>query len=410
MVWHRRSRKTTTAIIELVRQAIMRPGMYWHVFPTYAEAKDAVWREPKMLFHIIPEEFIWKKNESELIVYLRPVHGQKQGGIIQLKGADKPERLLGAGPVGVVLDEFAEMQIEAWTRIVEPIVRANGGWCWFIGTPRGKNHLFTFYQRGQQENSEWKSWLLTGDTSGIYSQEQLEIMRSKGGMTEQMFAQEILCNFLESTGTVFRNLRRIMISQPQQPIAGHLYIIGADLAKTEDFTVLTVYDRMTNSQVYQNRIQDLDWNFQKEQIKQLSKHYNNARVIIDATGVGDPIADDLIRSGISVDPIKFTEEIKRQLIEKLMIWVEQGRMRMIPQEETLLEFDNFSYEIGPTGKTRYQAREGFHDDIVIAHALAIWALQPLVPSTVIEDQPPLRQYHWEITGRYKRPQREEWEE
>src|SRR3990167_9749728 len=160
IVWHRRARKTTTAIMELIKQAHLRVGVYWHIFPTYSEAKDAVWRDPFMLFNIVPKQVIEKTNEAELVVYF------KNKSILQLKGADKPERLLGAGPVGVVLDEFAEMKAETWDSIIQPIVRANGGWCWFVGTPKGKNHLFKHYQMGLLASTEWKSFLLKASQSG----------------------------------------------------------------------------------------------------------------------------------------------------------------------------------------------------------------------------------------------------
>ena len=104
LVWHRRSRKTTTALLELVRQSQIKVGVYWIVFPTYGEAKDAVWRDPRMLFDIIPEDWIVKTNESELVVYFR------NGSILQLKGADEPDSLRGAGPLGVVFDEVAKMK------------------------------------------------------------------------------------------------------------------------------------------------------------------------------------------------------------------------------------------------------------------------------------------------------------
>ena len=39
LIWHRRARKTTTAITELAIQALFKKGVYWHIFPTYAEAK-----------------------------------------------------------------------------------------------------------------------------------------------------------------------------------------------------------------------------------------------------------------------------------------------------------------------------------------------------------------------------------
>ena len=108
LVWHRRARKTTTAIIELVKQSQYRVGAYWHIFPTYSEAKDAVWRDPSMLFRIIPPEIIKKKNEQELVVYFY------NGSYLQLKGADEPDTLRGAGPVGIVFDEFAKVKEEAW--------------------------------------------------------------------------------------------------------------------------------------------------------------------------------------------------------------------------------------------------------------------------------------------------------
>ena len=53
----------------------------------------------------------------------------------------------------------------------------------------------------------------------------------------------------------------------------------------------------------------------------ISKHYNNALVMIDATGIGDPIVDDLLRAGVPVEPIKITEMSKKELIEKLSICI-----------------------------------------------------------------------------------------
>lgn len=369
LVWHRRARKTTTAVTELVKQAHLRVGVYWHVFPTYGEAKNAVWRDPQMLFNIIPEQLILKKNEQELVVYF------KNGSILQLIGADKPQRLLGAGPVGVVLDEFAEMKYEMWDRIISPILTANGGWCWFIGTPRGKNHLYTLYTLGQQNNPEWKSWLLKASQSGIIPAEALENARET--MTQAHWNQEWECEFLEGEGSVFRGVKDVMTAVPHGPLSGHIYVMGVDLAKVKDWTTIRVYDRATNAQVYTDRFQTLEWPFQKKKIKSVSDHYNNALTIIDATGLGDPIADDLIRAGVPVEPIKITEQIKKELIEKLSIYIEQKKIRLLPSDDALLEYDNFSYEIGPTGKIRYGGRQGFNDDIVLGDALAVWSLPPL---------------------------------
>ena len=175
----------------------MTKGPYWHLFPTYREAKDAIWRDPHMLFGCIPEHFIEKKNEAELIVYL------KNGSFIQLMGADNPDRLRGAGPLGIVLDEYDTMKADVWPT-VQPILRANGGWAWFVGTPKGKGKLYDFYNLGQSGDPEWQSWLLKASESGIIKTD--ELMNSRKSMSQALFNQEFECEFLEGEGSVFRSV------------------------------------------------------------------------------------------------------------------------------------------------------------------------------------------------------------
>ena len=394
LLWHRRARKTTTAINEIVKQAFLTKGVYWHLFPTYAEAKNAIWRDPKMLFSIIPPEIVKKRNESELVIEFI------NGSIYQLIGADNPDRLRGAGPMGCVFDEYDLMKDDVWP-IVEPILRQNGGWAWFVGTPKGKGKLYDLVNRAEDPKfkGEWKAWILKASTSGIIKPDELE--QSRLTMPATLYNQEWECEFLEGEGSVFRNVRAIANATPQEPIETHYYVMGVDLAKVQDFTVITVYDRETNCQVFQDRFQTLEWPFQKKRIKAISDHYNRALVTLDATGIGDPIADDLLRSGVPVEPFKITNENKKEIIEKLSIYIEQRRIHILPITDTLLEFDNFSYDIGPSGRIFYQAREGYHDDIVISHSLAVWNLQPLIIKPKIEEMTSVQQSYLRATGKLK---------
>lgn len=363
----------------MVIQSQRRVGVYWHIFPTYGEAKDSVWRDPHMLFDIIPESLIARKNETELVIYF------KNGSVYQLKGSDDPEALRGPNPVGVIFDEFDTQKIGAWG-IIEPIIRANNGWVWFIGTPRGKQKLFEFYHRGLAGHHEWHSWLLKASRSGIVPLDQLE--EAKKSMTPTLYEQEWECAFIEAAGSVFRGVQDVMTSKPQKPERDHLYIMGVDLAKVQDFTVLRVYDRDTNALVFSDRFQTIEWPYQKAKIAAYAKHYNNALAIIDATGIGDPICDDLSRSGVAIIPFKITETTKKDIIEKLSIWIEQKKIKLILSKDALFEYENFSYEIGPTGKIRYGARSNLHDDIVMADALAVWHLNPVyMPELAVEPSP-----------------------
>lgn len=376
LIWHRRARKTTTSIYEITRQAHIRRGVYWHIFPTYGEAKDAVWRDPNMLFSIIPQALVAQVNASELVIYF------KNGSIYQLKGSDDPDALRGANPMGVVFDEFDTQRNEGWP-VVEPILRANGGWAWFVGTPRGKQKLYDFYKKGQREDDlEWKSWLLKASTSGIIAPDQL--LKSRASMSQALYNQEYECEFLEGEGGVFRGVRNVAHASPKKPEANHSYVIGADVAKVRDFTVLSVFDRSTNTQVNQDRFQTLEWPFQKARIKALSEIYNHALVVMDGTGLGSPIVDDLIRSHIPIEPVNITFQVKKDMIEKLSIWIDQMKIKILPIPESLEEYDNFGYQVGEQGRITYGGMGSSHDDIVMSHALATYFLREL---TKVEQMP-----------------------
>lgn len=332
-----------------------------------------------------PKSVIINRNETDLRVDILPTRSQ-----IYVFGADRPDLMRGPNPQGVVLDEFSVQKAEVWNDIIQPVMRANPtAWTWFLFTPRGKNHAHTVYEFGLRGDDEWKSWKLTVLESGIFAPIQIE--NARRDMPENTFKQELMCEFLEGEGSVFTGVREAMTSRPEPPKPNHLYVMGVDLAKVTDYTVITVYDRQGNNQVYQDRFNALEWPFQKQKIFAISRHYNNALCVLDATGLGDPVADDLVRIGIPVEPVKITEQIKKEMIEKLSIWLQLKKCAILPVEETLQEFDNFSYEIGPTGKVRYQARQGFHDDIVVSHALAVYRLTDIVKQIATEDTPLIRQ-------------------
>lgn len=387
--WHRKARKTTLAVNQLIRWANLVNAPFWYVGPSYGLAKKTVWDDPRMFPQYIPDwhnpssTFI-KKRETELRIDF--LHS---GGQIYVFGADRPDLMRGPNPFGVVLDEFSVQKPEVWFEVIQPIMRANPqAFCWFLFTPRGKNHAFTVFQNGLRGDDEWKSWILKANESGVFTPEQLE--NARRDMPESTFNQELMCEFLEGEGAVFRHVRDIAKAVPKKPEPGHNYVMGVDIAKLQDFTVLTIYDRANNCQVYQDRFQTLEWPFQKKRLIETARHYNNSLMVVDATGIGDPIVDDLMRSGCAVKPFKITHQSKKEMIEKLSIWIEQRKIQILPIQETLFEFDNFAYEVSVTGVVRYGAPQGFHDDIVISHALAVSELFPLAKQATQRETTPVQ--------------------
>lgn len=373
VVWHRKAHKTTLAINELIRWANAVPGVYWYVAPFYGEAKDTIWLDPQMLAKYCPPEIWDKRNKGELYIPF------PNGSIIHLKGADNPDSLRGPNPMGVILDEYATMKPEIWTGIVQPIMTANPkGWTWFMGTPKGKNDLWTKLQYAK-DNSNWFSSVLKASESGIITKDSLD--EAKKTSTEAFYAQEYECSFNEGAGAFFRRVRENLYDgNSGLPEYGD-FQLGVDLAKYQDFTVITPFNLNTFRAYPQDRFNQIDWNLQKARIEATALRYK-ARVKIDATGVGDPVVEDLKARGLNIsddDAIKFTEVSRMNLLNNLAMLLEQDKIQ-IPNDQGLIdELESFQYSLSPLGKIKVGAPESMHDDRVMSLALAVHGVSNMVP-------------------------------
>lgn len=317
--------------------------------------------------------FNWRKQQKILEI---------KNSYIDFRSADTPENIEGfdydewfLNEAGIILkNEYLyqnAIKPMLWTEKTHGVIG---------GTPKGRGLFEQLYNRGlDPDQNNYTAFHFTSFDNPYVPHD--VIMEDIKSMPERVVKQEIYAEFLDDSGIVFRGVRDIATLHPEDPNTEHLYVIGADLAKVQDYTVLTVYDRKNNNQVCQMRFNQLEWPFQKDKIKLLSDRYNHALIYIDSTGLGEPIYEDLVRSGVPCEPIHFTNEMKKQLIEKLSSWIEMKNIRMLALEETMQEFSSFTYDYSEkTGRVIYGAPPGFHDDIVFSHALAIWGLNPILAS------------------------------
>lgn len=381
--WHRRARKTTLAINILIRECVANPkSRYGYITSTYRAAKNIVWRDPNMLKSYLPTELVKKFNDTELFVEF------KNGSILSLHGSDDPDSLRGVDFSGVVIDEWPLVKKEVWEEIIRPIISQDiKRWAIFIFTPKGKNHAYHYWIK-TKENTEWKTYILRASESGILLDSELAKMKIE--VPERVYAQEMECEFNDDASSVFRGVSNCVSGSFEAPQRGSSYVTGVDLARTEDYTVLATMCRETKHLVDFQRFNMVDWSLQKEKIIETARKYNS-QVCIDASGVGDPIVQDLKQAGVSIPDsgiIKFTNETKKQLIERLIVSIEQ-RLITFPKVDVLLEeLSAFGYELTPGGYVRYTAPEGYHDDAVIALSLAVHGVRNFLYSrSVASDRP-----------------------
>jgi len=290
---------------------------------------------------------------------------------VECKSIEQPNGLLGEELDLAVFDEASRFPPDIYERYIAARLSSRQGKLFSISTPFGKSW---FYRNHLKADVKFN---FTSLDNPYFPKEEWE--RAKLILPEAIFKQEYEARFLDDAAAVFRRIDEIIGDTLKDVARGHYYVMGVDLGKHEDFTVITVIDASTNEVVYWDRFNKIEYPFQKERILATAQRYNNARIYIDSTVVGEPIKEDLERMGAFVDDFKFSNKSKKELIEKESIFLEQKFVR-IPNIPILIdELSSFGYRLTEHGNVIYSAPEGLHDDCVFSLGLAIWGLIPGKP-------------------------------
>lgn len=288
---------------------------------------------------------------------------------LECKSIDNPNSLLGEELDLVIFDEAARFSPDIYERYIAARLATRQGKLFSISTPFGKNW---FYRNHLKADAAFN---FPSNSNPFFPQSEWD--RAKNTLPEMIFRQEYEAKFLEDAASVFRKIDECISDNCLKDVeAGHSYLMGVDIGKIEDFTVITIMDRQTNEVVYWDRFNKIDYPFQKARILSAAQRYNRARITIDSTVVGTPIKEDLERMGAYIDDFNFSNKSKKELVEKLSIYTEQRAIK-IPNNRILLdELESFGYRLTDSGNVIYSAPQGQHDDCVYSLALAVWNLFP----------------------------------
>ena len=339
----RRFGKSELSQIIGIKEAITG-GQVAYITPTYKLAKA--------FFERLTAALPFKNNISNLKIYC------PNNGSIEFYTGERLDNLRGRKFHLVIIDEAAFIpDLESgWQNSIRPTLTDYEGKAVFLSTPRGKNFFYSMFMK--QGEVDWQSFKFTTYDNPYINTK--EIDEAKLQLPEVVFEQEYLANPAENSANPFGNA---YIKNCIRPISSQQIVsYGIDLAKSVDFTVIIGLDNGGNV-AYFDRFQ-MDWHNTKETIRRLPI----APILADSTGVGDPILEDLKREGINIEGLKFTSQSKQQLMEGLAQAIQQGKIGY-PEGVIVDELDIFEYQFTANG-VRYSAPSGFHDDCVMALALA----------------------------------------
>ena len=348
-----KSGKTIGMIIWLHEQIIASKGTnqsFWWIAPYYTTTKIAFYR----WWDFIPLDIrdMFSKKETELIIKY-PGSENK----VFFKTADNPDTLYGEDVQAAVLDEASRMREESWNAI-RTTLTATRGRAKIIGNVKGRKNWFYRDARKAKANGD-AYYLLTSYDNPYLDKEELEL--AKKNLPEHVFNELYLSEPMEEGANPFGI---DYIREAIKPISGKEPIcFGIDLAKYVDWTVIIGLDKDKNI-CFEERFQK-DWKLTREIIL---NRIGNIPALIDCTGVGDPIVEDLQRGRSNIEGLKFTQTSKQQLMEGLASDIQKNNISIlggIMQDE----LESFEFVYNKHG-VKYSAPPGLYDDMVVALALA----------------------------------------
>jgi hypothetical protein len=154
-------------------------------------------------------------------------------------------------------------------------------------------------------------------------------------------------------------------------------VAGLDLARLQDWTALAVLDvteepyRLVRLERWQST-----WEETVQRVLQVVAAYG-ARVVVDSTGVGDPVYERIRASWPRTHPYRFTAQSKPPLIQELRLSLAEERLLLYPHPVLLSELQALQVKQTAYGVT-YEHPPGGHDDTVMALALALWGARGAV--------------------------------
>jgi phage FluMu gp28-like protein len=326
---------------------------YWWVAPVSTQANIAFDRIRKAFG---PNEWL-AVNKSDKYIRL------PNDAIIWFKSADKPDSLYGDDVYGAVIDEASRCKEDSW-HAVRSTLTATQGSLRIIGNVKGrKNWAYRLARRaeaGERGMSYHKLTAYDAAAAGVFPYSEIE--DAKRTLPDHIFKELYLAEPSDDGGNPFglgaiADCVGCLSSNP--PVAW-----GWDLAKSQDWTVGIALD--VDGHVCRFERFQRPWANTRDAIIQAT---GKIPALVDSTGVGDPIVEDLQRTAGHYTGFKFTSQSKQQLMEGLALAIHKKEVKF-PEGPIKDELEEFEFVHSQTG-VKYSAPAGLHDDCVMALALAV---------------------------------------
>lgn len=338
-------------------------GRHVTLSSTSQDQSDLFWLYITQWLRPLYSHSAFYKNETKRIIRLG-------NGQIRVKTGRHADALRGDYADTLILDECAYLEPDVWQTVGMPmLLDSEDSEAWFLSTPKRRNWFYQLFLQGLDVlNPLWHSWNFPSHANPHLSPDKLAEISAN--MTEADYEQEIMAQFLESEGAVFRYVDERSTAKRREPYVGQ-FVLGVDWGQQKDYTVIMVIDVTTKTVVDYDRFNIIDFTLQRGRLKAMWDKWNPQIAVIEENAAGKPNIEMLQREGMNIAAFYTSPSSKPPLIESLVLAFDRGEITSLDDMYLKNELKAYEKVVSKnTGRSSYSAPEGLHDDCVMAMALA----------------------------------------
>jgi hypothetical protein len=365
-------------------------------------------------------------------------HIRMKGGTMMrrapLAPSNQGQAIRGQHPTMCIVDESPLIDDRLFIDNVEPAIVSNKAPFINLGTPKSKeNHMYRYLYDEAYEPTftrlhfTWRDAIEQGDAyAPPYTEVEMLDKMTEWGEDSIYWRTEYECEFVESVSNIFNPERLRDCFDEYEPwtrdtiIEGGIFppniTVGVDVGKSVNSTVITGWSR--EKSVGDNTGEDIarlvyveeinprsgghDIPYQRRRIIDVCHMLRADKLIVDCTGIGGAIEQDLRIDCINSSPqIHFLPFVftggprgsKTQIYRDYVSYVQQNRIK-IPNPENLpapikrlvmkwyTEHRDLEYTMDAANKTeKIAAPDGKHDDYCDSSVMGIHATLSMLPGS-----------------------------
>lgn len=367
--WSRQCGKSTFAEIACIESLCKSNKFSAYITPSYKHGQKVY---AELMKYLEPLKIVKKSNASDLRIE------SIFGTVLQFFSGEAPTSIRGNTVSDIlIIDEAAYFPDilsngeDIWYNVIQPITKVRCKKVIMISTPAGKRgFFFNFYNRGLNRNHN-DYFVMTRTIYDDKLSTDEYIAELKESTPKKFFQQEYECIFLDSALTFFEGFENCFKTYDY---SYDRTWIGVDLSGNgEDETIVTKINQ--DNEVEQIKVSGtLDMKYQK--IASIINESKNLQMAyIEINGLGSPMYNEikkLVKNKSKLREWTTTNATKEQIVSNLAVRIAQNQIFFNDLDRELFsQFGTFLGQYLKSGKMKFEAMAGCHDDRIMSLGIAL---------------------------------------